>query len=169
MHLHILFESIGDKKQHRGFGFVTFSINADALDAVDNMHLNELNGRVSFVLLFSNFAKANIYKCKTNYSLPPALLHQILKVNLAKPMKAQMSAGSNRAGEQLIETTIDLSFKAYCLDTDGLLNSVGRRRMDQRGKLARIELVMSSLHVLLTRHSVALYIECETAWRRYGC
>ncbi|KAK9893579.1 RNA-binding domain-containing protein [Cystobasidium minutum MCA 4210] len=55
-----------DKKQHRGFGFVTFSLNADALDAVDNTHLNELNGR-------------------------------ILKVNLAKPMKAQMSVGSNRA------------------------------------------------------------------------
>lgn len=44
--LYDLFVTIGDSKQHRGFGFVTFSQNADALDAVDNMHLNELNGRV---------------------------------------------------------------------------------------------------------------------------
>lgn len=93
----------GDKKQHRGFGFVTFSINADALDAVDNMHLNELNGRVSFVLLFP-FHESNIYNARLTYFLlfpPTCVASQILKVNLAKPMKAQMSAGSNRAGEQL--------------------------------------------------------------------
>lgn len=41
-----LCDSTGDSKQHRGFGFVTFQQNVDALDAVDNMHLNELNGRV---------------------------------------------------------------------------------------------------------------------------
>lgn len=41
-----LCDVIGDSKQHRGFGFVTFQQNVDALDAVDNMHLNELNGRV---------------------------------------------------------------------------------------------------------------------------
>ncbi|RDX56671.1 RNA-binding domain-containing protein [Lentinus brumalis] len=32
--------------KHRGFAFVTFSSPADAQDAIDNMDLNELNGRV---------------------------------------------------------------------------------------------------------------------------
>lgn len=40
-------EGAGDGQRHRGFGFVTFSQNEDALDAIDNMHLNELDGRVS--------------------------------------------------------------------------------------------------------------------------
>ena len=35
-----------DSDSNRGFGFVTFSQNSDALEAIDNMHLNELNGRV---------------------------------------------------------------------------------------------------------------------------
>ncbi|KAF9530932.1 hypothetical protein CPB83DRAFT_762351 [Crepidotus variabilis] len=43
--------------KHRGFAFVTFSSSADAQDAMDNMDMNELKGRV-------------------------------LKVNLARPMKA---------------------------------------------------------------------------------
>ncbi|KAL7009649.1 hypothetical protein EMMF5_000557 [Cystobasidiomycetes sp. EMM_F5] len=55
-----------DSATHRGFGFVTFQTHEDALDAVDNMHLNEIAGRV-------------------------------LKVNIAKPSKAQMNVGSNRA------------------------------------------------------------------------
>lgn len=33
------------KPKHRGFGFIEFQETADALDAVDNMHLNEINGR----------------------------------------------------------------------------------------------------------------------------
>ena len=34
------------ESKHRGFAFVTFSSAADAQDAIDNMDLNELNGRV---------------------------------------------------------------------------------------------------------------------------
>ena len=44
--------------KHRGFGFVTFSSAGDAQDAIDNMDMNELQGK-------------------------------ILKVNIARPMKAQ--------------------------------------------------------------------------------
>lgn len=32
--------------KHRGFAFVTYASPADAQDAIDNMDLNELNGRV---------------------------------------------------------------------------------------------------------------------------
>ncbi|OSC99064.1 RNA-binding domain-containing protein [Trametes coccinea BRFM310] len=32
--------------KHRGFAFVTYSSSADAQDAIDNMDLNEINGRV---------------------------------------------------------------------------------------------------------------------------
>ncbi|KAI0079926.1 RNA-binding domain-containing protein [Panus rudis PR-1116 ss-1] len=32
--------------KHKGFGFVTFASPADAQDAIDNMDLNELKGRV---------------------------------------------------------------------------------------------------------------------------
>ncbi|KAM3580814.1 Peptidyl-prolyl cis-trans isomerase cyp10 [Umbelopsis sp. WA50703] len=32
--------------QHRGFGFVEFEEKEDCLEAIDNMHLSELNGRV---------------------------------------------------------------------------------------------------------------------------
>jgi len=32
--------------KHRGFGFVTFASSGDAQDAIDNMDLNELKGRV---------------------------------------------------------------------------------------------------------------------------
>jgi peptidyl-prolyl isomerase E (cyclophilin E) len=32
--------------KHRGYGFVTFSNQADALDAIDNMDMNEFHGKV---------------------------------------------------------------------------------------------------------------------------
>jgi RNA recognition motif-containing protein len=53
--------------KHRGFAFVTFTSAGDAQDAIDNMDMNELHGRV-------------------------------LKVNLARPMKAQPQLQGNRAG-----------------------------------------------------------------------
>jgi peptidyl-prolyl isomerase E (cyclophilin E) len=34
------------KPKHRGFAFVTYSSPADAQDAIENMDMNELNGRV---------------------------------------------------------------------------------------------------------------------------
>lgn len=37
--------------KHRGFAFVTYSSPADAQDAIDNMDLNDLNGRVVRVSL----------------------------------------------------------------------------------------------------------------------
>ncbi|VDB83004.1 unnamed protein product [Peniophora sp. CBMAI 1063] len=52
--------------KHRGFGFVTFSSAGDAQDAIDNMDMNELQGKV-------------------------------LKVNIARPMKAQPQLQGNRA------------------------------------------------------------------------
>ncbi|PCH38060.1 RNA-binding domain-containing protein [Wolfiporia cocos MD-104 SS10] len=52
--------------KHRGFAFVTFSSPADAQDAIDNMDMNELNGRV-------------------------------LKVNLARQVKAPTEGLGNRA------------------------------------------------------------------------
>jgi len=35
-----------ETKKHRGFAFVTFSSSGDAQDAIDNMDMNELKGRV---------------------------------------------------------------------------------------------------------------------------
>ncbi|KAK7693410.1 hypothetical protein QCA50_002978 [Cerrena zonata] len=35
-----------EPQKHKGFGFVTFTSPADAQDAIDNMDLNELKGRV---------------------------------------------------------------------------------------------------------------------------
>jgi len=35
-----------NEPKHKGFGFVTFSSPADAQDAIDNMDLNELKGKV---------------------------------------------------------------------------------------------------------------------------
>lgn len=32
--------------KHRGFGFITYASPADAQDAIDNMDLNELRGKV---------------------------------------------------------------------------------------------------------------------------
>ncbi|EMD38400.1 hypothetical protein CERSUDRAFT_113554 [Gelatoporia subvermispora B] len=52
--------------KHRGFGFVTYASSADAQDAIDNMDLNELNGRV-------------------------------LKVSIARPLKAPLQGLGNRA------------------------------------------------------------------------
>lgn len=37
--------------KHRGYGFVTFSSAGDAQDAIDNMDMNELRGRVLKVSL----------------------------------------------------------------------------------------------------------------------
>jgi len=34
------------ESKHRGYGFVTFSNQADALDAIDNMDMNEFHGKV---------------------------------------------------------------------------------------------------------------------------
>ncbi|GAA5824955.1 hypothetical protein JCM11251_006038 [Rhodosporidiobolus azoricus] len=57
-------------KKHRGFGFVTFSEAEAALDAIDNMHQNTLPGI-------------------TNRG-------RVLKVNKAKPPKAQQLGGTNK-------------------------------------------------------------------------
>ena len=54
--------------KHKGFGFVTFTSPSDAQDAIDNMDLNELKGRV-------------------------------IRVNLARPIKVQLQANSNRASK----------------------------------------------------------------------
>ncbi|KIJ69364.1 hypothetical protein HYDPIDRAFT_105964 [Hydnomerulius pinastri MD-312] len=59
--------ALQSEAKHRGFAFVTYSSPADAQDAIDNMDLNELRGRV-------------------------------LKVNIARPMKAAIQpGGGNRA------------------------------------------------------------------------
>jgi hypothetical protein len=34
-----------DGPSHRGFGYIEFQLPEDALDAIDNMHQNELNGQ----------------------------------------------------------------------------------------------------------------------------
>lgn len=59
-------QSQQSQAKHRGFAFVTYGSSLDAQDAIDNMDMNELNGRV-------------------------------IKVNLARPMKGQLEASSNRA------------------------------------------------------------------------
>jgi len=48
--------------KHRGFGFVTFSSSADAQDAIDNMDMNELKGRV---------LKVNLARPVANVTLNP--------------------------------------------------------------------------------------------------
>ncbi|EKM82656.1 hypothetical protein AGABI1DRAFT_33563 [Agaricus bisporus var. burnettii JB137-S8] len=35
-----------NQPKHRGYGFVTFGASADAQDAIDNMDMNELKGKV---------------------------------------------------------------------------------------------------------------------------
>ena len=45
-----LIDAAADLK-HRGFAFVTFSSAGDAQDAIDNMDMNELRGRVMKVSL----------------------------------------------------------------------------------------------------------------------
>lgn len=57
-------------QKHRGFAFVTYSSQGDAQDAIDNMDLNELRGRV-------------------------------VRVNLARPMKAPASGMGNRASAHI--------------------------------------------------------------------
>lgn len=59
-------QSQQSQAKHRGFAFVTYGSSSDAQDAIDNMDMNELHGRV-------------------------------IKVNLARPMKGQLEASSNRA------------------------------------------------------------------------
>lgn len=56
--------------KHRGFAFVTYASPADAQDAIDNMDLNELNGRV-------------------------------LKVNLARQIRAPSQGAGNRASKRI--------------------------------------------------------------------
>jgi len=55
-----------NEQKHRGFAFVTYGSTADAQDAIDNMDLNELRGKV-------------------------------IKVSLARPMKAPIQPLGNRA------------------------------------------------------------------------
>jgi len=38
--------NLAHEAKHRGYGFVTFTAQSDALDAIDNMDMNELKGRV---------------------------------------------------------------------------------------------------------------------------
>lgn len=44
--LNINLNDICAEPKHRGFAFVTFGSSADAQDAIDNMDMNELKGRV---------------------------------------------------------------------------------------------------------------------------
>jgi len=48
--------------KHRGFGFVTFASSADAHDAIDNMDMNELKGKV---------LKVNLARPATTVTLNP--------------------------------------------------------------------------------------------------
>ncbi|KDN52825.1 RNA-binding domain-containing protein [Tilletiaria anomala UBC 951] len=41
----------GSNARNRGFGFVVFSTTEEAEDAIDNMHLNELGGKIIHVNL----------------------------------------------------------------------------------------------------------------------
>lgn len=78
--------------KHRGFAFVTYGTAADAQDAIDNMDMNEMSGKV-------------------------------LKVNLARPMKGQLQAGGNRAGQ-----FVDYD-RVLCIASQYLSHSVGVRGM----------------------------------------
>lgn len=81
--LHTVFSTFGDvvdvqlppdpsqRKPHRGFAFLTYTDAESALDAIDNMHLNELPD--------------------------PSNKGKTLKVNTAKAPKGQSLAGSNKA------------------------------------------------------------------------
>jgi len=65
---------------HRGFGFIEFQYASDALDAVDNMHLNQINGRVLKVNLSK--PKAGADKFGTNRAVWED--QEWLKENLAR-------------------------------------------------------------------------------------
>lgn len=43
---HTIQFTLNTASKHRGFAFVTYSSSGDAQDAIDNMDLNELRGRV---------------------------------------------------------------------------------------------------------------------------
>ena len=77
---------------HRGFGFVVFSTSEEAEDAIDNMHLNEIDG-VSTSLPFLPFAFCpELLQDANVIAIWP---HQkIINVNLAKPLKAMI--GGNK-------------------------------------------------------------------------
>ncbi|SCZ87633.1 BZ3500_MvSof-1268-A1-R1_Chr2-2g05099 [Microbotryum saponariae] len=62
-----------DKSRHRGFAFVSFSSLESALDAIDNMHQNELTD--------------------------PSNKGRTLKVNMAKPPKGLQPGMGNRASQ----------------------------------------------------------------------
>ena len=80
--------------KHRGFGFVTFSSAGDAQDAIDNMDMNELQGKV-------------------------------LKVNIARPMKAQPQLQGNRAGAFSELPLNSLSYaQSYSMGVGGMAQRV---------------------------------------------
>jgi len=42
----VVFLFLTSDAKHRGFAFVTYSSSADAQDAIDNMDMNEMQGKV---------------------------------------------------------------------------------------------------------------------------
>ena len=79
--------------KHRGFGFVTYASPADAQDAIDNMDLNELNGRV-------------------------------LKVSLARPLKAPLQGLGNRAGMYTVFSGVDLHSSCRSMGIRGMVKAI---------------------------------------------
>lgn len=49
--------------KHRGFGFVVFSEVDEAEDAIDNMHLNELNGVSRLLFCRRGLPCARLHRC----------------------------------------------------------------------------------------------------------
>lgn len=88
---------------HRGFGFLVFSTQSEAQDAIDNMHLNEIYG-VSVDLSVSERLPMHCigwqpWRPELTHCLVP-LKQRVLNVNLAKPLKTASALGGgscNRA------------------------------------------------------------------------
>jgi len=87
--------------KHRGFGFVTFSSSADAQDAIDNMDMNELRGKV---------LKVNLARPVTTVTLNPQsnkaiweseewLTEHVKPLSQAGGVQSRLGPSNSKSGE----------------------------------------------------------------------
>jgi len=116
------------ESRHRGFAFVTFTSQQDAQDAIDNMDMNELEGRVLKVSL-ARPQRATVQGAGNRAGMSLGIISHHLALHI--PMHVPISVGVRR----MVKAACEAAFRKRWREKQDRRKSTGRtgRRRDAKG------------------------------------